>query len=186
MAQVDLILVIACRCRKLSGISQRQGLATPRRFNSLGNRGIHTDAYKVDNRCYNAFLWTRQFISIQQTYSEFPFNLSGLLVTPVQISGSEISTAKCDTAKDHGHHQIICVNHDPPDAISISAITGSGRRGAPAPERSAISDDSLLQFQGGAETEPIEPSSCTLNGTPTLLDFRVIQAATLIGMNWLE
>jgi hypothetical protein len=155
MAQVDLILVIACSWRKLSGIPQRQGLATPRPFNSPGNRGIHTDAYKVDNRYHNAFLWTRQFISIQQTDSEFPFNLSGLLVTPVHISGSEISTAKCDTAKDHDHHQVICANHDPPYAISISAITASGRRGSPAPERSAISDDSLLQFQGGAKTEPI-------------------------------
>ena len=63
MAQVDLILVIACRCRKLSGISQRQGLATRRPFNGPGNRGIHTDAYKVDNRNRNAFLWTRQLIS---------------------------------------------------------------------------------------------------------------------------
>jgi hypothetical protein len=100
----------------LSGISQRQGLVMPRRFNSLGNLGIHADAYKVDNRYHSAFLWTRQFISIQQTDSEPLFNLSGLLVTPVHILSSEISATKCDTAEDHDYHQVICANHDPPYA----------------------------------------------------------------------
>jgi hypothetical protein len=49
-----------------------------------------------------------------------------------------------------------------------------------------ISDDSPLESQGGAIAEAISPTGgYTLDGTPTLLDFGLIQAATLIGMKWL-
>jgi hypothetical protein len=156
-------------------------LTTPLRFNSLGNRGIHTDACKGGNRHLNAFLWTRQFLSIQQTDSDLLLNLSGLLVTPVHILGSEMGAAKCDTTQDHDHHQVIGIHHDLPFAISISASPASG--GPDCQHRGAVPSRMIRPCNLKAERilEAVSTLSYALDGMPMLLGFGPIEATTPVG-----
>jgi hypothetical protein len=49
-----------------------------------------------------------------ETRSVFPFGFSDSAVTQIPILRSEIGAAKCETAKDHGHHQVVFVHYDPP------------------------------------------------------------------------
>jgi hypothetical protein len=63
---------------------------------------------------FRAFRRLRLVDLILETRSVFPSGFSDSALTPIPVLGSEIGAAKCKTAKDHGHHQVIFVHYDPP------------------------------------------------------------------------
>jgi hypothetical protein len=99
---------------------------------------------------------------------------------------TEIGAAKYDTAQDHDHHQVIDIHHDPPLAISISAIRALA--GLDRQYRSAVPSGLIRPCNLKAERKrkPFQPLLLRVKARVRYWALGVVQATTLTGMNWLE